>query len=107
MDPNAELIFTILCTTAQEESRSISENVRWGMQRSMEAGKVNLPYKSFLGYKKGPDGLPQIVEEEAEIVRAIYDLYLQGHTFRYISEYLTDKGIKNPTRKGEVVCFYR
>ena len=99
MDPNAELIFTILCTTAQEESRSISENVRWGMQRSMEAGKVNLPYKSFLGYEKGPDGLPQIVEEEAEIIRTIYDLYLQGHTFRYISEYLTDNGIKTPRGK--------
>ena len=99
MDPNAELIFTILCTTAQEESRSISQNVRWGMQRSMEAGKVNLPYKSFLGYEKGPDGLPRIVEEEAEIVREIYDLYLQGHTFCYISEYLTEKGIKTPRGK--------
>ena len=66
MDAQAELIFTIMSSIAQEESRSISQNVRWGLQRSMEAGKVTLPWKSFLGFERGENGLPQIVEEEAE-----------------------------------------
>ena len=99
MDPNAEMIFTILCTTAQEESRSISENVRCGMQRSMEAGKINLPYSSFLGYEKGEDGLPKIVEEEAEIVRLIYELFLKGHSLTSVSNILTDEGIPTPRGK--------
>ena len=99
MDSNAEMIFTILCTTAQEESRSISENVRWGMQRSMEAGKINLAYSSFLGYTKGEDGLPKIVEDEAKIVREIYQLYLQGNNLYNIAEILTRKGYPTPRKR--------
>ena len=52
MDAQAELIFTIMSSIAQEESRSISQNVRWGLLRSMEAGKITLPWKSFLGFTK-------------------------------------------------------
>ena len=99
MDPNAEMIFTILCTTAQEESRSISENVRWGMQRSMEAGKINLAYSSFLGYTKGEDGLPKIVEDEAKIVREIYQLYLKGNNLFSIASILTRKGYPTPRKR--------
>jgi len=102
MDPNAELIFTILCTTAQEESRSISENVRWGKQRSMEAGKISLAYKSFLGYTKGPDGLPQIVEEEAKIVRSIFQWYLDGLNFSRIAEKLTAMRAKTPSARSDI-----
>lgn len=69
MDAQAELLFTIMSSLAQEESRSISENVRWGVQRSMESGKISIAYSNFLGYEKGPDGLPHVVEEEAKIVR--------------------------------------
>lgn len=100
MDPQAELLFTIMSSIAQEESRSISENVRWGKQRSMEAGKFSLAWSSFLGYKKGPDGLPEIVEDEAEIVRHIYQMYLDGETFRSIANELESDGVKTPTKKG-------
>ena len=96
MDANAELIFTILSSTAQEESRSISENVIWGKRRSMEAGKVSLAWSSFLGYEKGPDGLPHIVEEEAKIVKKIYRLYLEGNTLKGIADQLTREGCKTP-----------
>lgn len=96
MDTQAELLFTIMSSIAQEESRSISENIRWGKQRSMEAGKVSLAWGSFLGYVKGPDGLPMIIEEEAEIVRQIYAAYLDGKTFKQIAEDLTEQGIKTP-----------
>lgn len=99
MDAQAELLFTIMSSIAQEESRSISENVRWGKQRSMEAGKVSLPYSQFLGYEKGPDGLPQIVEEEAVIVREIYNLFLSGHSLLEIADEMMKKGYKTPRKK--------
>ncbi len=101
MDAQAELIFTIMSSVAQEESRSISENVRWGKQRSMEAGKFSLAWSCFLGYTKGPDGLPVIVEEEAEIVRRIYKMFLVGHTFHSIARELTKDGIKTPRGKNQ------
>ena len=96
MDSRAELIFTIMSSIAQEESRSISENVRWGKKRVMEAGKFSLAWSAFLGYTKGPDGLPVIVEEEAKLVRRIYNMYLEGHTLNGIARTLTDEGIKTP-----------
>lgn len=99
MDAQAELLFTIMSSIAQEESRSISENVRWGKQRSMEAGKVSLPYGQFLGYEKGPDGLPKIVEEEAVIVREIYSLFLSGHTLIEIANEMMARGYKTPRKK--------
>ena len=80
LDPKSEVMLTIMSSLAQEESRSISENVRWGKQKSMRDGKVSLAYSRFLGYKKGPDGRPEIVEEEAVIVRDIYNYFLSGKT---------------------------
>ncbi len=68
LDSKGELLITIMSSLAQEESRSISENVTWGGQRKrMADGKVSLPYKQFLGYEKGEDGLPQIVPAEAKL----------------------------------------
>ena len=99
MDAQAELIFTIMSSVAQEESRSISENVRWGHKRSMEAGKVSLAWSSFLGYTKGPDGLPQIVEEEAAVVRNIYKWFLDGMNYHEIAQRLTNEGVKTPMGK--------
>ena len=101
MDPHAEMLFTVLCSIAQEESRSISENVRWGIQRSMENGKIRIPWKKFLGYEKGEDGLPKIVEEEAEIVRKIFTLFLQGDSYNRIAEKLMEENIPAPG-KGEI-----
>lgn len=99
MDTQAELLFTIMSSIAQEESRSISENVRWGKQRSMEAGKVSLAWSNFLGYEKGPDGLPKIVKEEAMIVQEIYSLFLSGYTLVEIAKEMMKKGYKTPSKK--------
>lgn len=101
LDPKCEVMLTIMSSLAQEESRSISENVRWGQQKSMRDGKVSLPYKHFLGYRKGEDGRPEIVEEEAAIVREIYDLFLSGRTIRYIADYMTGRGIPTPSGKTQ------
>ena len=92
-------MLTIMSSLAQEESRSISENVRWGMQKSMQDGNISLPYKRFLGYKKGDDGRPEIVPDEAEVVRVIYRMFLDGKTIRTIADELTRRGIKTPGGK--------
>lgn len=100
LDAKGEVMITIMSSLAQEESRSISENVTWGKRRSMEEGKFSLGYKHFLGYEKGPDGLPQIVEEQAEVVRRIYNLFLEGHTVRTIADRLTSEEIPTPAGKS-------
>jgi hypothetical protein len=67
----------------------------------MEDGKISLPYKHFLGYEKGENDLPKIVEEEAKIVRQIYGLFLEGKTIRNITQYLTAQGIPTPSGKKQ------
>lgn len=101
LDGKGELLITIMSSLAQEESRSISENVTWGQRKRFADGKVSLPYKRFLGYEKGPDGFPQIVEEEAIIVRLIYRLFLYGKSPSAIAIYLTDEGIPTPGGKAK------
>lgn len=95
-DAKGEVMLTIMGSLAQEESRSISENVTWGKRRSMEEGKFSLAYKHFLGYEKGENGLPKIVEHEAKIIREIYQLFLDGSTARSIADYLTLRQIPTP-----------
>lgn len=96
LDTKGEVMLTIMGSLAQEESRSISENVTWGKRRSMEEGKFSLAYKHFLGYEKGENGLPKIVEHEAKIIREIYQLFLDGSTARSIADYLTLRQIPTP-----------
>ena len=98
-DGKGELLITIMSSLAQEESRSISENVTWGHRKRMADGKVTLPYGRFLGYERGEDGMPQIVEKEAEIVRSIFRMFIGGKTFSAIAKYLTDHGIPTPGGK--------
>jgi len=101
MDSKGELLITIMSSLAQEESRSISENVTWGQRKRFADGKVSLPYKQFLGYEKGEDGLPKIVEEQAETVRLIYKLFLEGYTTSGIADLLSDESIPSPAGKAK------
>jgi DNA invertase Pin-like site-specific DNA recombinase len=96
LDSKGELLITIMSSLAQEESRNISENVTWGHRKRMADGKVSMSYKRFLGYERGEDGTPQVVESEAAVVREIYALFLEGKTIRQIAKTLTDKGIPTP-----------
>lgn len=95
-DGKGELLLTIMSSLAQEESRSISENVTWGQRKRFADGKVHMPYKRFLGYEKGEDGKPTVIEEEADIVRLIYRLFLEGKTVGGIGTYLENLGISSP-----------
>lgn len=98
-DSKGELLITIMSSLAQEESRSISENVTWGQRKRFADGKISMPYKNFLGYDKGEDGQPVINEKEAETVRLIYKLFLKGMTGTGISKELESRGIPSPTGK--------
>ena len=98
-DGKGELLLTIMSSLAQEESRSISENVTWGQRKRFADGKVSMPYKQFLGYEKGPDGLPKVVPEQAETVRYIFDLFLSGLTTFGVAKQLTAEGIPTPAGK--------
>ncbi len=101
LDSKGELLLTIMSSLAQEESRSISENVKWGKRNSFKEGRVSLPYKRFLGYRKGPDNLPEIVHEEAVIVRNIYRMFLDGKGPSSIARCLTEQGIPTPAGKSK------
>ncbi len=96
LDSKGELLITIMSSLAQEESRSMSENITWGKRKSFSDGNVTLSYKRFLGYEKGADRLPQIVESEAIIVRRIYEEFLEGKTPYNIALRLTAEGIPTP-----------
>ena len=65
LDSKGELLITLMSSLAQEESRSISENVTWGQRKRFADGKVSMPYKHFLGYEKGENGSPKLIEKEA------------------------------------------
>ncbi len=95
----AEFYITIYGSIAQSESENISENVKWGKAQSAREGKVAFHYRNFLGYRKGEDGKPEIVPEEAETVKFIYEQFLAGDSFGKIIERLEERGIKTPSGK--------
>ena len=95
-DSKGELLITIMSSLAQEESRSISENVTWGQRKRFADGKVSMPYAQFLGYERGPDGTPVINQEQALVVQKIYRAFLEGKTPTGISRLLESEGILAP-----------
>ena len=100
LDPKSELILTIMASIAQEESRSISQNVTWGKRVGFQEGKVSFAYNSFLGYKKEDDKI-MIDEDQAVIVKLIYRKFLvEGKTATGIAKYLKSQHIKTPSGKS-------
>ena len=92
LESTGELLITILSSQAQEESRNISENVKWGLKRKYEKGEALV--RRMFGYQKGTDGQLHIIPEEAEVVRLIYGKYLEGESLNGIARILKEKGIK-------------
>lgn len=96
-DSKGEFLLTIMSSLAQEESRSISENVTWGQRKRMADGKVSVAYSRFLGYDKGPEKYTMVVNEtQAVTVRRIFFLFLQGYAPHTISIILTEDGVPAP-----------
>lgn len=99
LDSKGELLITIMSSLAQEESRSISENVTWGQRKAFSDGKVRIATRNFKGFKKDDTGKVVIDEKEAEEVRLIYRLYLDGYSSTAIAKELMKRGIKSPGGK--------
>ncbi|WP_290450995.1 MULTISPECIES: recombinase family protein, partial [Erysipelotrichaceae] len=96
MDAKGELLITIMSSLAQEESRSISENVKWGLAKRSAEGKYSMAYSTFLGYDKGPDGTLVINQEEAKIIRRIFKMFFQGMTYTKIANTFTEEDVPKP-----------
>ena len=99
IEKGSEFYITVYGSIAQSESENISANVRWGKEQAAREGKVSFQYKNFLGYRKGADGNPEIVPEEAETVRYIYRRFLAGDSYQTIMEDLQNKNILTPSGK--------
>ena len=95
LEIDSEILITMLGAFAQSESESISANVRWGIRQAMKEGKATIQYKYLYGYRKGDDGKPEIIPDQAEVVRKIYDLFLSGTPIRGIQEYLNASAVPN------------
>lgn len=95
---SSELLLTLFGALSQAENESISMNVKLGIRQSLKNGNVRFSYKTFLGYRKGADGQPEIVPEQADIVRRIYNDFLAGATYLEIAKRLTEEHV--PTMGG-------
>ena len=95
LEIDSEILITMLGAFAQSESESISANLRWGIRQAMKEGKATIQYKYLYGYRKGDDGKPEIIPNQAEVVRKIYDLFLSGTPVRGIQEYLNENAVPN------------
>ena len=101
LEGSGELLITILSSQAQEESRNLSENTRWGLVRRFENGIMSINHNKFMGYTKDENGDLVIVPEEAEIVRRIFRLFLEGSSYVQIAKILESEGILTVTGKKE------
>lgn len=100
LDATGELILTILSALAQDESRSISDNIRWSIQRKFQRGEAMVDLSRMLGYDKGPNGEWLINPEQAEIVRYIFDRFVCGASSNAIAKELNAMG--KTTVKGSI-----
>ncbi len=91
-DNKGEMLLTILSSLSQEESRSISENVKWGQRKKFSDGRFSVGYGRFLGYEKGM----VINPEQAKIVKRIYGDFISGLSPVAIAKQLTEEGVPTP-----------
>ncbi len=101
LDGKGELLLSLLSSLAQSESANIGQNTAWGLRKRFADGKVSMAYTHFLGYERGEDERPRIVESEAKTVRLIYRLFMEGRTPSSIARRLTGMGIPTPGGKEE------
>ncbi|NCB98450.1 MAG: recombinase family protein, partial [Bacteroidia bacterium] len=99
-DAKGEVLLTIMASLAQQESQSLSQNVKLGLQYRYQQGKVQVNHKRFMGYTKDEDGNLIIVSEEAEIIKRIYREYLEGQSLVGIGRALEKDAILTAAGKA-------
>lgn len=107
MDSKGEVLLTIMASLAQQESESISKNVKMGIQYRYQKGEVRVNHNRFLGYTKDADGKLIIQSDEAEVVKRIFKEYLEGKSLNGIAKGLMADDIltaaNNPIWRGETI----
>ena len=93
MSVNSEFTISLYASFAQAESESISKNITWGIEKAYREGNVIYRLDNTLGYRKGEDGRPKIVEEEAVHIREIFKMFSEGHSMGEIANTMTEKGV--------------
>lgn len=93
MDAKGEVLITIMASLAQQESQSLSQNVKLGIQYRYQQGKVQVNHNRFLGYTKDENGNLVIDPDQAEVVRRIYREYLEGYSMKTIAQHLEQDGV--------------
>ncbi|SDB41093.1 Site-specific DNA recombinase [Ruminococcaceae bacterium FB2012] len=101
LNMTSEFIIALYGSFAQAESESISKNVTWGIEKQFREGKVRYNMSTVLGYRMGDDGKPVIVKSEAETVREVFKMFLDGMTLQGIANALTAKGAKRRSGSSE------
>lgn len=96
LSEDGELMLTLLASFAQEESRSISENVKWGVRKRFQSGEIGVANKHLLGYQYDEEQKKYVViSEEAEAVRWMFQMYIEGISLRNIAENMNRAGIRS------------
>ena len=93
MDAKGEVLITIMASLAQQESQSLSQNLKLGLQFRYQNGQVQVNHNHFLGYTKDENGNLIIEPKQAEVVKRIYREYLEGYSMDKIAKGLEADGI--------------
>ena len=100
LEPSSEIFLSWFSAFAQAESESLSMNITRGNRMRYKEGKFPFPF-SLYGYKRGENGLPEIVPEKAAIVRKMFYMYLEGNSLNDIQKWLEENEIESPMGKDE------
>lgn len=94
LEASGELLLTIMASLAQQESASLSQNIKLGLRFRYQEGKVQVNHEHFLGYTKDENGNLIVDENEAKVVKRIFREYLEGASFRDIANGLEKDKIR-------------
>jgi DNA invertase Pin-like site-specific DNA recombinase len=100
MDPKIEFVISVIAGMAQEESRIISENITWSYQKRFTNGVTPMNTAKLLGYERDENKQIIINEDEAKVVRLIFELYSNDKSLYDIAKHLSSMGLK--TKSGNV-----
>ncbi|MDY3118649.1 MAG: recombinase family protein [Peptoniphilus sp.] len=96
LDGKGEFVLTLMASFAQEESRSISENVVWGKRKSFSKGRVSIPFSNVIGYKRGKNGELKVDKKESRIIEYIFYLAILNYSPAQIVKKLEENNIPSP-----------
>lgn len=104
LDASGELLFTILSSLAQDESRNISENCKWGIRSKFQEGKPHINTYKFMGFDKNEEGRLVINEEEAKVVRRVFREFMEGHNPADIARRLNEDEVPGVSGKPKWIA---